>query len=193
MTENYYDDEKNVRSYIEMAAGYDGAELIEKLREYVPAGAEVLEIGMGPGTDLTLLNEHFKTVGSDRSTHFLDLYRADHPDADLLLLDATTLETDRTFAGIYSNKVLHHLAEAELGRSLARQADLLEPDGIALHSFWRSQTGATYVENQYGPHFVYYTVDRLIELATPYFDILEASVYAEMEDDDSICLILRRT
>ena len=132
MTANYYDDEENVRSYIEMAAGYDGADLIEKLGNYLPAASTVLEIGMGPGTDLDLLNQHFRTVGSDRSMHFLNLYRADHPDADLLVLDATTLETDRTFAGIYSNKVLHHLTQTQLGHSLARQADLLELDGMTM-------------------------------------------------------------
>ena len=51
----YYDSEKNVKAYLEMADGYDGADLIAVLERYLPTGASVLELGMGPGKDLDLL------------------------------------------------------------------------------------------------------------------------------------------
>lgn len=51
----YFDDEKNVQNCLEMAEGYDGAELIQVLRDYLLAGASGLELGMGPGKDLDIL------------------------------------------------------------------------------------------------------------------------------------------
>ncbi len=96
-----------------MADGYDGAELIALLRRYLPEGSSVLELGMGPGKDLDLFRQSYRVTGSDISRVFLDRYRKDHPEADLLLLDATSMDTDRTFDCIYSNKVLHHLSRPE--------------------------------------------------------------------------------
>ncbi len=46
-----------------MAAGYDGRELIAALTNYLPAGAEVLELGMGPGVDLDLLSQTYQVTG----------------------------------------------------------------------------------------------------------------------------------
>jgi len=39
-------------------------------------------------------------------------------DLDYLNLNATTLETNKIFDGIYSNKVLHHLKDAALRTSI---------------------------------------------------------------------------
>ena len=132
----FYETESGVEAYIEMAKGYDGALLIEGLAEYLPAGSSVLELGMGPGVDLDILAQRYEVTGSDSSRLFLDRYRERHPEADLLLLDARTLETERRFDCIYSNKVLHHLSAEELHESLVAQAGLLRPEGIAMHSFW---------------------------------------------------------
>ena len=49
---------------------------------------------------LALLAEHYIVTGSDRALPFLGRYRRLRPDADLLQLDAVTLETDRRFAGL---------------------------------------------------------------------------------------------
>ena len=59
---NYYDNEKNARDYIEMAEGYDGRELIKVLKQYLPDGASLLELGMGPGVDLELLNQSYQVT-----------------------------------------------------------------------------------------------------------------------------------
>ena len=57
---SYFDDEQNVREYIEMAEGFDGRELVEKLGAYLPKGSTVLELGMGPGVDLELLSRRIQ-------------------------------------------------------------------------------------------------------------------------------------
>jgi trans-aconitate methyltransferase len=185
---SYYDDEQNVLEYIEMAKGFDGRELVEKLSTYLPAGSTVLELGMGPGVDLELLSRKYRATGSDTSEIFLSLYSTEHPDADLLNLDAVTLDTDRRFGGIYSNKVLIHLTRDELPRSLLRQAEVLTPGGISLHTFWHGEGEETH----HGLRFVYYQTGQLEAKIPAEFQILEISPYEEMEEGDSICLVLRR-
>lgn len=54
-----------------MAKGYNGRELIAVLNKYLPAGAMVLELGMGPGKDLNLLAQRYTVTGSDTSREFL--------------------------------------------------------------------------------------------------------------------------
>jgi len=118
----FYDDKKTALQYIAMAVGYAREELIEVLKEHLPDGASVLELGMGPGVDLKLLEKYFRVTGSDTSQFFLDRYRDSHSDADLIHLDAVRLDTQRCFDCIYPNKVLHHLTTEELSASLGRHS-----------------------------------------------------------------------
>jgi cyclopropane fatty-acyl-phospholipid synthase-like methyltransferase len=185
----YYHTPESVDQYIDMAEGYDGRELIEVLKKYLPPGSTVLELGMGPGKDLDLLGESFQATGSDVSLTFLDRYRAQHPDTDLLLLDAVTLDTERNFDAIYSNKVLMHLTRDELRASLHRQAEALHDGGLLLHSFWYGDKQ----EDFDGLLFVYYTEKSFAQLIGPAFAIVEAERYAEMDEDDSIYFVLRKS
>ena len=184
----YYDDPTNVAQYIEMAVGYDGRALIEVLKQHLPAGATVLELGMGPGKDLAILGETFIATVSDVSQVFVDGYLAASPGADVFPVDAVTLETDRIFDGIYSNKVLIHLTLPELAASFRRQAEVLVPGGVALHSF-----RCGYAEEVYeGLRFVTYTEATLGEAAGDALDVVEVVRYAEMEEGDSLYVVVRR-
>ena len=192
--ENYYKDKGNVREYIEMAEGYDGEVLIEHLRDYLPKGSTVLELGMGPGKDLDILKKYYQVTGSDFSKHFLEIYKENHKrtELDLLLLDARKLNIDRKFDCIYTNKVLYHLTEEELIKSLNQQKNLLNEEGLLLHSFWEGNKK----EKFNGTNFVYYTKNRLIEIINNHFnddyEILEIEYYKEMKEQDSIYVILKK-
>jgi trans-aconitate methyltransferase len=186
---NYFDDEANVEAYIRMAEGYDGRAFVEVLKDLLPKGAKVLELGMGPGVDLLLLEEAgFQVSGSDRSKVFLERFRAAHPEADLLQLDAVTLETGRKFDCIYSNKVLIHLSQGELRESFHRQADLLNPGGLLLHTFWYGEGE----EEHDGLRTTYHTRETLTEALRDAFDIQAFARYAEIEPGDSFYIILKR-
>ncbi len=187
----FYETESGIEAYIEMAKGYDGALLIEGLAEYLPAGSSVLELGMGPGVDLDILAQRYEATGSDSSRLFLDRYRERHPGADLLLLDARTLETERRFDCIYSNKVLHHLSAEELHESLVAQDGLLRPEGIAMHSFWRGDKETEWME---GLRFVYHTETTLAAAVSDTgFSVKAMERYSEMETDDSILVVLSKS
>ena len=184
----YYDDDKNVEEYIEMAEGYDGREFIPVLRKYLENGSKVLELGMGPGKDLELLSENFQVTGSDNSQVFINKYRKDHPDADLVLLDAVMMDIDRKFDCIYSNKVLHHLTKEQLEKSIANQAKVLNRGGILFHTFWYGDKE----EEHSGLRFIYYTEDKFSELVGIEFEIVKSVKYAEFEEEDSVYFVLRK-
>jgi len=181
----FYDEEKTALQYIAMAEGYDGRELVEVLKLHLPAGARVLELGMGPGVDLDILKAHFEVTGSDNSQFFLDRYRGNHPHADLILLDAVALDTERVFNCLYSNKVMHHLTQKELRMSFQRQRQLLSDQGLVLHSFWRG----TGIEEHHGLKFVYQTEETLRSAVGEYFKVLDIVAYTEMEEDDSLYVL----
>ena len=183
----FYDDKETALQYIAMAEGYDGRELIDVLRKHLPEGSTVLELGMGPGVDLGILEDHFCVTGSDISQFFLDRYRENHAGADLMRLDAVNLETDRVFDCIYSNKVLHHLENEQLANSLCRQKEILTGPGVVFHSFWRGQG----TEEHHGLRFVYQDEDSIKAIFGATFSQVDVVSYTEMEIDDSLYVIAR--
>lgn len=184
----YYDNEKNVEQYIKMAEGFDGKLLIEVLGKYLVNGSSVLELGMGAGKDLVSLSDKYNMTGSDASDVFIQHVRKTNPDVDLLQLDAVTLNTNRQFDALYSNKVLYHLTQDDLMRSFDQQFRLLKPNGIGLHSFWYG-TGS---EEMYGLNCAYYTEETLQKIASNNFDVLEVNRYTEMDEDDSLYIVIRK-
>ena len=184
----FFDTEEGVHEYLEMAKGHDGRELIEKLSEYLPADSTILELGMGPGTDLEILSKRYEVTGSDNSNLFIETYRRVNPEADLMLLDAVTLETDRRFDCLFSNKVLHHLQRADLESSIPRQAELLEDGGLLAHAFWYGSK----IEEHGGLHFQYYEESDLEEMFGEYFDVVLMEHYEELDPGDSIFIVLKK-
>ena len=184
----YYDTEKGVNEYVEMAEGYDGRALVEVLKKHLSRDAAVLELGMGPGKDLEILGESFSVTGSDSSQVFLEKYRAKDPDADLVLLDAVTMDVDRQFDGIYSNKVLQHLTREDFATSLRRQAKALHSGGILLHSLWYGDKEEVFS----GVRFVHYTEESFARAVGSEYEIVEVGQYAEMEENDSIYFVLKK-
>ena len=184
----YFDTQKHVDEYIELAKGYDGRELIDVLVGHLPKGSSVLELGMGPGKDLDMLAEIFHVVGSDNSAIFVDRYQDIHPEADVLRLDAITLDTERTFDALYSNKVLHQLTKTELEVSLRAQHQILNRKGIALHSLWYGEQCEVYGE-MIAQH---YTLESFLPLLGEYFEIIDHAQYSEMDEKDSLYIVIQK-
>lgn len=185
MAENYYKTKESVDEYIKLAKDADGKPLIEKLKKYVLPNSRLLELGSGPGADFQLLKKDFRVVGSDYSAEFLKRLKAQNTTDGFLLLDAKTLETDLKFDGIYSNKVLQHLTDGELKKSIKRQTELLNPNGIICHSFWKGEGDETFN----GLLVNYQSDTSLRSLFEGHFEILLLEEYKEFEQKDSILLI----
>jgi len=171
-----------------MCEGYDGRALTEAFAGHVPDGARVLEIGMGPGTDMALLAARYDVTGSDSSAVFVERYRSQHPNADLIVLDAVTLDTDRRFDAIFSNKVLQHLTTDDASRSLDAQHRILVPGGIAFHTLWYGEA----LEEHHGLRFQQYTEETFGGLLDSHFELIDATRYAEESEGDSLRVVLKR-
>jgi cyclopropane fatty-acyl-phospholipid synthase-like methyltransferase len=185
MSGEYYKTNESVEQYIKLAQGDNGAELIDKLKPFLPSEKRLLEIGSGPGSDWEILNQDYMVTGSDNSVQFLDRLVKKYPSGEFLELDATTLDTDQKFEGIYSNKVMHHLKDDQILTSIHRQHKILDSDGVISHSFWKGEGSEVFK----GLFVNYYTMDSLKTLFEPLFDILLLEYYNEFENDDSILLI----
>ena len=185
MNENYYKTKESVEEYIKLAKDVNGEQLIEKLKSYLMSNSLVLEIGSGPGTDFQILMKDYRVVGSDYSAEFLSRLISSNIKYDFLNLDAITLKTNRKFDGIYSNKVLQHLTDEELRKSIQRQADILNINGIICHSFWKGEGDEIFK----GLLVNYQTYENLRILFEDYFEVLLLEEYREFEDEDSLLLI----
>jgi cyclopropane fatty-acyl-phospholipid synthase-like methyltransferase len=185
---SFFDTEEGVQEYIKIAEGYDGSELIKELRNFLKDGSSVLEIGMGPGKDLDMLNKYYKVTGTDTSMVFINRYKKMNPNIDVFFLDAKKLDINRKFDAIYSNKVLQHLTKNECFKSLKKQKNLLFPKGILLHSFWYGNK----TEDYDGLLFVRYKINELKNIVKDDYDILKTQRYKEFKKNDSFYMILQR-
>jgi len=188
MAKGYYQTKESVAEYIQLAKDVNGRELIEKLKLFLPIHSKVLEIGSGPGTDWRILKNHYEVVGSDNSQEFLQHLISNNPTSRFLELDATTLNTEEKFDGIYSNKVLHHLKDNELTDSIKKQHGILNSNGIICHSFWKGEDTEIFK----GLFVNYHTELGLKDFFEQYFEILMIENYAEFEEADSLLLIGRK-
>jgi cyclopropane fatty-acyl-phospholipid synthase-like methyltransferase len=188
MEGEYYHTKESVEEYVKLAGDVSGKELIEQFNNFLKPNSKVLEIGSGPGTDWKLLNERYSVVGSDNSSEFLNHLRNAIPEGEFALLDAVELNTDRSFDGIYSNKVLHHLSNKELVKSIQRQYEILQPSGIICHSFWKGEGDEIFK----GLFVNYHIQSEIRELFAAHFEILILKEYAEFEENDSILIIARK-
>lgn len=184
----YFDTKKGIEEYIKRSDGWGGSKLINILKKYLPKKSTLLELGMGPGRDFDILKKTYTSTGSDGSKVFLDRYKRKDKNAELLRLDVVSIPTEKRFDGIYSNKVLHHLTKKDLKKSIRRQKEVLNPEGIAFHSFWKGDK----VEHKHGLLFVYYEMDKLEKIIDKEFDILEIEPFTEIEKDDSIYVVLKK-
>lgn len=184
---DFYDKEENIENYSKFIPTHDGAELVRALGKHLSKGARVLELGIGPGKDFERLSADYAVTGSDNSRVFLERYRQIDPEAELIQLDARTLETDETFDCIYSNKVLIHLTRDELRQSFQRQKEILNPGGLVLHSFWHGDKEDVYNDLR----ITYYTDQVLRQTLWGLFEIVEITEHAKMTDGDSIYVLAR--
>jgi cyclopropane fatty-acyl-phospholipid synthase-like methyltransferase len=173
--------------YEKMCNDYDGTELYKILSNHLKENSTLLELGCGPGNDIFYLKKHYSVTGSDLSDEFLKRCRKKFEDLPFIKLDAISINTNETFNCIFSNKVLHHLTLEELEKSLKRQQKVIKSNGIFAHTFWIGDKEFT----MEGMLFVYHNREKLLNLISQYFTMLERYDYKEFEDGDSIFIVAR--
>lgn len=184
---SHFDDPANVEAYAALTADAVDETLYAPLHGLLERGARVLELGSGPGHDLVRLAETFEVTGSDTSNAFVDYVSRVFPEFEMLRLDARTLDTDRRFDAIFSNKVLQYLDDKELRASFNQQANRLAPGGVAFHTFWRGQGTE--------PEFELTTFRRRLAdvkaLLGAQWAVVEHRIYSELLEKDSFWVLLK--
>lgn len=185
--------EENVNQYIEMTKEYDPTSIVNKVKKYLPKGSTLLELGMGEGRDLELLSKEYKVVGSDNSEVFINKYKEKNKGIEVLPIDATMMNTERTFDCIYSNKVLHHLTKKDFIKSLNLQKNNLNNKGILFMTLWNGEYREEIMFDG-EIRFTYYLENDIREIVKNHYDIVTIETYNEFEEheNDSLLVILRK-
>ncbi len=110
------------------------AEWCSELLARLPAGAEVVELGCGGGTDETrALAEHFRLTGVDLSREQLGRAKTRIPEAEFLLADLLEVEfPPASLDAVAAFYVLNHVPRELLAGLFARIHAWLRPGGLAL-------------------------------------------------------------
>lgn len=185
--------EENVNQYINMTKEYDPTAIVNKVKKYLPKGSTLLELGMGEGKDLELLSKDYKVLGSDNSEVFINKYKGKNIGIEVLQLDATIMNIERTFDCIYSNKVLHHLTKKDFIKSLELQKNNLNDKGIIFMTLWNGEYREEIMFDG-EIRFTYYLENDIREIVKNDYDIVTIETYNEFEEhkNDSLLVILRK-
>ncbi|MFW7526141.1 class I SAM-dependent methyltransferase [Vibrio ostreicida] len=186
---NYYHDVNNANAYTAKCDGYNAAEQLHMLTQVLSPDASILELGSGPGNDLFILAQNFQVTGSDASPAFVNILNKRLPDVLTLTLDAVNIETETQYNAVYSNKVMHHLNDAELRQSFLRQAEVLLPGGFVFHLIWKHIQAP---EETHGLSFHPRNLAQMKEAMGRAFNVVEAKVFREFEDGDSLAILARK-
>lgn len=185
----FYDTKESIEKYIVMSAEFDGFEFIEDLKNYLPEGASVLELGMGEGKDQILLSEAgFVPTGSDCSQPFLDRWNDLAPETAAIFVDAVDMNVDQKFDAIYANKVLQHLTAEEFAKSLKAQADVINSGGVLLFSLWYGEDFG----DMGGSYYMSHTEKTLVKAMPESLELLSFRRYKEFEENDSFWVVLKK-
>jgi cyclopropane fatty-acyl-phospholipid synthase-like methyltransferase len=183
-----YETGNGVEEYIKMCEGYDNSKFKALILKHLNKNSSILEVGMGSGNDLKWLSEHYSITGSDYSKEFINRAKIRFPKNEFKILDAITLKTNKKYDGIYSCKVYQHFELELVEKALIRQSEMLNAEGIIIHSFWIGDT----IFDDGDMHAIYHNKDKLLSLINKHFILLEQVVYEEFEPNDSIFILAKQ-
>ncbi len=188
---DYFLERENVESYTKMVENTDNTFVLGELKKVLMPGSTLLELGMGPGLDLLEMANDYKVVGSDYSPFFIENFKSINDHIDVLVLDALTMEIDKKFDCIYSNKVMVHFTKEELSVSLIKQCEHLNPQGIVFMTIWKDSYN---IEKMYDGQltFVYYEENDIKSILPDSLELVKTVTYGEFEPGDSMVVVLRK-
>ena len=159
-----------------------------EIREYVNAGAPILELGCGAGVPMTrLLARSWRVHGVDISPRQVELARASVPDATFECADMTDVTlAPSSIAGCVAFYSLTHVKRDLVPGLLARIHQWLVPGGVLVASFGTRDDPGTVEPDwlgapMYFSHFDAEANQAMVSAAS--LEILTAVTIDEQEDD----------
>ncbi len=104
---------------------------LKKFLDYLPANAEVLDIGCGGGQDSKFLTDNNCSVlGIDLSKEMINLAKKYSPNSNFKVLDLMKLSSYKKYDGIWCCRVFHHISLEKQDKFIIKLKSLLKKDGI---------------------------------------------------------------
>jgi SAM-dependent methyltransferase len=140
IVEQGYDDlDDTYRRWVQRARDGYRSEFLARILAEVPVGADILEIGCGPGTDAAALAEGHRYTGVDLSG--VQLAHAEHEAPAGMFLHADVSEVafpPSCFDAVVGFYVFNHVPQVEMEPLLRRILRWLRPGGRLFASFGTS-------------------------------------------------------
>ena len=185
------------QGYDKMAADYgqwtlshrrpDRDKYTQLLLDTVPSGAELLELGCGPGDPTTkTLAQHYRVTANDISESCLSLARANAPNATFVLADMTELEFEpASFDAIVAYYAFHHIPRDRYLPLLQQIHTWLRPGGHFMAALYPYDVDNLVTEDWHGSSMYWssYDADKtraLVEEAG--LRIIQDSMESAIED-----------
>ncbi|WP_416421532.1 methyltransferase domain-containing protein [Pseudomonas sp. App30] len=146
---------QTAESFREGTRDHDVSQNIDALLRHlqVPAPAQILDFGCGPGRDLRTFTRlgHIAT-GLDGSERFAEMARADSG-CEVWQQNFLDLELPaERFDGVFANAVLFHIPSQELPRVLSQLHATLKPGGVLFSSNPRGNNQEGWKGPRYGAY-----------------------------------------
>jgi SAM-dependent methyltransferase len=163
------------------------ARYVGMLRERLPAGAAVLELGCATGIPVTrVLAERFAVTGVDISPRHVELARRNVPGAEIVLGDMTALALPAArFDAVVAFFVITHVPREEHAALFASVARWLRPGGLFVASLGAGDDPGTVEDDWLGAPMYFSGNDAETgkrQVREAGFEILSADEIAEDED-----------
>ncbi len=145
---------------------------------------------MGTGFEFTILSKKYEALGTDNSPLFVDNYLSKYPNTNVKVLDAVDINLANKFDCIYSNKVLQNLTKDDFIKSLSKQHEHLNTNGIIFMTLWHGRHDEMLLMDD-TLRITYYEENDIKELTNDLFEITKLERYTELEENDSILIVLK--
>lgn len=166
--------QQHAEDFREGTKDHDVSQNVDALLRHLPGSApqRILDLGCGPGRDLTTFVEHgHAPVGLDGAAAFVDMAR-DATGCEVWHQDFLSLELpDERFDGIFANAVLFHVPTQELARVLAELRRTLVAGGVLFCSNPRGPDIERQQGLRYGAYLTFETWSGFVSAAG--FELLE--------------------
>jgi SAM-dependent methyltransferase len=165
------------------------APFLARVLRLLPPGAEVLEVGCGPGTDAQAIAKGRRYTGVDLSAVQLAHARAAVPGGTFIHADVFDVELPpASFDAVIALYVFGHVPSARLGELLDRIATWLRPGGFLCASFGTSDNAGSIERMWLGAVDMYFSStppERTDEaLGAAGYAIVSAETITEIEPEE---------
>lgn len=126
--------DKNADEYAEKLKDKGPVELIQSIREFIPTGGSMLEVGCAAGRDCRRLKDlGFNVTGIDLSTNLLAIAKRENTDIQFLKEDALRMSfEENSFDGIFTIGFMHELDRNDFLKFISECKRVLKVGGYII-------------------------------------------------------------